>query len=202
MFENSTINITEHRVFEQHILLATRLPDELDHYAAAHFTKLWGMHPAAFHEITQPFTGKRIPLPRWQQAYGHDYHYTGTTNRALPVDDILEPFLVWTQQKFDDRLNGLLLNWYDAAQRHYIGAHSDSIVDLITETPIVTISLGSTRTFRLRPKRGTGFTDFEAGHGTVFILPWDTNLHIKHEVPHRKHSDGQRISITMRAFVA
>ena len=53
----------------------------------------------------------------------------------------------------------MLLNWYDAAQRHYIGAHRDSTVGLVSGAPIVTISLGATRTFRLRPMRGKGFVE-------------------------------------------
>jgi len=58
-------------------------------------------------------------LPRWQQAYGHAYRYTGSTNRALPVPAVLEPFLTWVQSTVDPRLNGLLLNWYSASMGHY-----------------------------------------------------------------------------------
>jgi len=48
--------------------------------------------------------------------------------------------------------------------------------------------------------RGRGVVSFEAAHGSVIILPWATNLHCKHEVPHRKSAKGRRISITARAF--
>jgi hypothetical protein len=70
----------------------------------------------------------------------------------------------------------------------------------VVGTPIVTISAGETRTFRLRPFKDKGFTDFEARHGTVFVMPWDTNLAVKHEVPHRASCEDRRISITARAF--
>jgi len=161
---------------------------------------LWALHPERFHEITQPFTGKIIPLPRWQQAYGYDYRYTGNVNRALSIPELLVPFLTWARELFDARLNGLLLNWYDAERKHYIGAHRDSTVGLIEGTPIVTISLGATRAFRFRPMRAKRFVDFEATHGSVFAVPWETNLHTKNEVPHRAGAKGRRISITARAF--
>jgi len=195
----SAIELRQHLLFEKQVLLASRLPDALAEDALEHFQELWGLRPATFHEITQPFTGKRIPLPRWQQAYGHDYRYTGAVNRALLMSELLKPYLEWTQQ-IDRRLNGLLLNWYDADLRHYIGPHSDSTSGLVSGTPIITISLGATRSFRLRARNAKEFKEFEACHGCVFIMPWETNIRIKHEVPHRKGSWGRRISITARAF--
>jgi alkylated DNA repair dioxygenase AlkB len=195
-----TGDIAEHVLFGGHTFLTRKLPAVLDSEARARFDDLWALHPEAFHEITQPFTGKTIPLPRWQQAYGHDYRYTGTVNRALAIPSILDPYLAWSCTQFDESLNGLLLNWYDAEQRHHVGAHRDSRVGLVVGSAIVTISLGATRNFRLRPMRGKGFVDFEARHGGVFILPWGTNLNVKHEVPHQATVSGRRISITLRAF--
>ena len=191
--------ITVHAIFG-HDFLATRLPAELERFALLHLEELWEAHPAEFHNIRQPFTGKLIPLPRWQQAYGRDYAYTGNVNVALPVTPVLEPFLCWAREELDGRLNGLLLNWYDAGQGHYIGAHRDSTAGLVAGTPIVTISLGATRTFRLRSRADKAVVDFRADHGTVFIIPWATNLKLTHEVPYRKNATGRRISITARAF--
>jgi hypothetical protein len=105
----SAIELRQHLLFEKQVLLASRLPDALAEDALEHFQELWGLRPATFHEITQPFTGKRIPLPRWQQAYGHDYRYTGAVNRALLMSELLKPYLEWTQQ-IDHQLNDLLLN--------------------------------------------------------------------------------------------
>jgi alkylated DNA repair dioxygenase AlkB len=164
------------------------------------FEELWALHPELFHQVTQPFTGKMIPLPRWQQAYGRDYRFTGNVNRAQALPPILAPFLDWCRKRIDRRLNGLLLNWYDAERRHRIGAHRDSRVGLVPETSIVTISLGAPRIFRLRPMHGEGVADFDAIHGRVFVLPWESNLNLKHEVPHNAGARGRRISITARAF--
>jgi alkylated DNA repair dioxygenase AlkB len=180
--------------------LTCRLPVELDREARARFEELWALHPTEFYEMRQPGTAKTIPVPRWQQAYGQDYRYSGNVNRALPIPPILEPYLAWVRGAFDARLNGLLLNWYDADLEHRIGPHRDSTMGLVDGTPIVTISLGATRVFWLSPAKGKGFVDFEAAHGAVFVLPSETNRHVKHAVPHRARDVGRRISITARAF--
>jgi alkylated DNA repair dioxygenase AlkB len=104
-------------------------------------------------------------------------------------------------------LNGLLLNWYDARLGHYIGPHSDAFQDLVPQSPIVTISLGETRVFRLSQtrtlegiRRQVYRFDLRATHGSVIILPWRTNLAWKHAVPRSRRYVARRISITLRAF--
>jgi alkylated DNA repair dioxygenase AlkB len=177
-----------------------RLPEELNP-SAAEFDSLWQMHPAEFHEIEM--YGRLVKTPRWQQAYGVDYHYTGRVNKALPMSPLLAPFLRWAQERIDQNLNGLLLNWYDGQLGHYIGRHRNSIKNLIPGTSIVTISLGDERTFRLRrwpTQPNANPIDFPARHGTVFIMPWKTNRAFTHEVPISKGQTGRRISITIRAF--
>jgi len=162
------------------------------------FLKIWDLHPKEYHIVK--IHGKEIPTPRWQQAYGKNYNYTGSKNNALPIPDILKVFLEWSQKNIDDRLNGLLLNWYDGLKSHYIGAHRDSTKDLQEGSPIVTISLGEERVFRMRPYKNKGFKDIEMRNGTVIVVPWNTNQHWTHEVPHFKKYSGKRISITLRAY--
>jgi alkylated DNA repair dioxygenase AlkB len=173
-----------------------RLPDTL---LPGRLDELWNLHPDEFHEIMMH--GRLVKTPRWQQAFGKDYHYTGKVNKALPIPPKLQGFAKWSRDAVDARLNGMLLNWYDGSMGHYIGAHRDSTKEMVARTPIVTISLGETRTFRLRPWRAKGYLDFEARHGTVFVMPYETNLAWTHEVPKQTKCQGRRISITMRAFL-
>jgi alkylated DNA repair dioxygenase AlkB len=164
--------------------------------------ELWNSHPAEYHTITMH--GRPVKTPRWQQAFGADYHYTGRVNKALPLTPLLRGLLEWTQQAIDSRLNGVLVNWYDGAFRHYIGPHRDSTVGMIEGGPIVTISLGEERIFRIRRWRrkiASAF-DFPASSGAVFVMPYETNLAFTHAVPHFSRYHGRRISITMRAFMA
>jgi alkylated DNA repair dioxygenase AlkB len=162
------------------------------------FDALWGLHPEGHHVIK--IHGRLVPTPRWQQAYGVDYHYTGRTNRALPMPALLEPFVAWAHEQVDPRLNGVLVNWYDGSQGHYIGRHRDSRRSLIPDAPIVTISLGERRTFRLRRWRGNERLDFPTANGTVFVMPYATNLVWTHEVPKSKRARDRRISVSLRAF--
>lgn len=180
--------------------LTGTLPAELN-FGPSQFEELWGMHPTDYHEIRMH--GRVVPTPRWQQAYGMDYHYTGRTNRALPVPPLLEPLLTWARTAVDTRLNGVLVNWYDGTLGHYIGRHRDSRVNMVSGAPIVTISFGEERIFRLRPwprSREDRRVDLAACDGAVFVMPYATNLAWTHEVPASSKRKGRRISVTLRAF--
>jgi alkylated DNA repair dioxygenase AlkB len=180
--------------------LTGALPPELV-WGAARFDEVWALHPEGKHVIHMP--GGPVETPRWQQAYGADYHYTGRTNSALPVPAVLEPLRTWARQQIDPRLNGLLLNWYEGPG-HYIGPHHDSTRDMMHGAPIVTISFGETRVFRLTRGRGAvpQTRDFEAPDGAVFVLPYDTNRAWKHAVPKAARYRGRRISVTLRGFTS
>jgi hypothetical protein len=45
------------------------------------FEELWQLHPQAHAEIR--IHGRKVSIPRWQQAYGVDYHFSGEVNRGL-----------------------------------------------------------------------------------------------------------------------
>ena len=186
-----------HSLDDNHVFWQGQIPDTLD-VDDAQFEALWALHPETFHEIKMH--GKLINTPRWQQAYGMDYQYTGRVNKALTIPPLLAPYLTWMQDNIHPSLNGILLNWYDAKQKHYIGKHRDSTKNMVPGTPITTLSFGESRVFRLRPWRQKGFQDFQAEHGTVFVMPYETNLAWTHEVPHNKQCTDRRISITFRAF--
>lgn len=164
----------------------------------AEFEQLWNSHPTEYHEVMMH--GKLVKTPRWQQAYGHNYTYSGSKNNALPISEQLQPFLEWSQENIDPRLNGLLLNWYDGELDHYIGAHRDSTTGLLPDSPIVTISLGEERVFRFRPYQEKGFQDFTVQDGDVVVVPATTNQRWTHEVPKFKRYQQRRISVTLRAY--
>ncbi|TCI92182.1 alpha-ketoglutarate-dependent dioxygenase AlkB [Tenacibaculum sp. M341] len=163
------------------------------------FQKIWDTHPEEFHTVKM--YGKEILTPRWQQAYGKNYNYSGSRNNALPIPEIFKKFLKWSRENIDDKLNGLLVNWYDGKKNHYIGPHRDDIRDLSEGTPIVTISLGQERVFRMRKYGEKGFKDITIRNGGIIIIPWKTNLNWTHEVPNFKKYDGKRISVTLRAYL-
>lgn len=164
------------------------------------FEEVWNLRPPKKHPIM--IHGSWVETPRWNQAYGADYHFSGQTNKARPVPTILEPVHSWVREVVGPRLNGLLLNWYDGPG-HYIGPHHDSTKNVVPDTPIVTVSFGETRVFRLsHGPTGSGIHNFPAPDGTVFVLPFATNLVWKHSVPKSARYRGRRISVTFRAFLS
>jgi len=192
------VGFERHDLGPGHIFLTGALPLDLRFDAAA-FETLWRMRPPEYHEILM--RGRPVRTPRWQQAFGRDYQYTGRVNRALPVPTLLEPLLVWARRHIDERLDAILVNWYDGALGHYIGRHRDSTKGMCRDVPIVTVSFGEERVFRLRPYRGEGRRDFPARDGSVFIMPYETNQAWTHEVPHTRKLRGRRISVTLRGFI-
>jgi alkylated DNA repair dioxygenase AlkB len=165
------------------------------------FEELWQIHPKEHAEIKM--LGRTVKIPRWQQAYGVDYHFSGEVNRALPVPSLLAPLVTWSRDVIDKRLNGLLLNWYDGRFGHYIGQHRDSIKNMVPGAPIVTISFGEERIFRLRRWRAKSKepTNFLVTNGSVLVMPYETNRAFTHEVPEFRKWQGRRVSVTLRAFV-
>ena len=95
-----------HELADGHVLWEGKVPERLE-LSATNVEDLWTMHPDQYHEIKMH--GRLVRTPRWQQAYGTDYAYTGRVNKALPVPPFLEPYLTWVQKTGDPRLNGPLL---------------------------------------------------------------------------------------------
>ena len=184
-----------------HAVFTGRLPAPLlgQVLDASWYERFWNQHPAEYHQIIMH--GRPVRTPRWQVAYGHDYEYTGAVNSAVPITAEIQPFLLWAQSTIAPTLNGVLVNFYDGALGHYIGAHRDSTKNLDPAAPIVMVSIGEARVFRLRRWRGDGRKwDVLVEAGSVLVLPFETNLIFTHEVPASKRQSGRRISLTLRAF--
>jgi len=79
-----------HLLDEHHRFFRGSLPHKL-RPDPTQFAALWNLHPDDYHVIK--IHGHLVKTPRWQQAYGADYHYTGRTNVALLMPLDLEPVL-------------------------------------------------------------------------------------------------------------
>ena len=100
LFESITLDST-HNIFITH-------PIDQFNWNYERFAELWETHPENYH--TLKIHGKEVLTPRWQQAYGKNYRYTGSKNNALEMTELLQPFLDWSCEQIDTRLNGMLLN--------------------------------------------------------------------------------------------
>src|SRR5271155_2705974 len=97
------LELSSYDLGDGYIFRSGRLPEGLL-WDDATFESVWATHPSDKHEIMMH--GRLVQTPRWQQAYGADYHYTGRINAALPVPPVLEPLHAWACRAIDERLNG------------------------------------------------------------------------------------------------
>src|SRR6186713_2507789 len=99
------------------LFLVARLPDALN-WDAEEFQTAWNLHPLI--RPTIRIVGRKLQVPRWHQAYGEDYRFSGQVTEAQEIPDHFLPLLEWTQLEIHPSLNGLLVNWYEGPE-HYIG---------------------------------------------------------------------------------
>ena len=167
------------------------------------YQTLWNSHPVERNEIF--IFNKYHKVPRWQQAYGQNYQFSGNTTIAQPITDMLQKYIDWANMNEKKKgriggLNGVLVNWYEDGE-HYIGWHSDDESQLDENAPIYTISLGVTRTFKIREKKNKkNVTNYELENNDFLIMGGEFQKHYQHQLPKRKKCKHSRISITIRKF--
>lgn len=187
---------TRHDLGGDLAIYSTSIPPEL-RMGRDEFESLWSLHPEAHPTYTRG--NEQFDSRRWHKAFGHDYAFSGFVERSEPVPAILAPYLAWTRNSIDPRINGILVNWYDAVGEHRIPPHKDNPDRRIPGCPIVTISLGASRAFRMHVRRK--IHPIVVSDGSVIIIPDETNAKHAHSVPHLPEDRGRRISITLRGFV-
>eukprot|EP00041_Stephanoeca_diplocostata_P020634 m.464895 g.464895 ORF g.464895 m.464895 type:complete len:690 (-) comp21625_c0_seq3:270-2339(-) len=182
------------------------------------FQQHWDLHPSTVATIV--LAGKVCNEARWKRAYGQSYFYAGAWSeaRAFAEYPVLPQMLNVVRNSICPRANSALVNWYDT--EHSIGAHADDESNLCDGCPVVSISWGFHRTFRLRPinpKEGCHVTqsqrkslDLSLGDGDLVIMGGALQKTHKHEVC-RLPADvaahaaalpfkGRRINVTFRAM--
>ena len=184
--------------------------------SATELDSLWRERPI---EATKGLImGREVAFPRRTRAYGHDYQYTGQTQLALPFRDAHT--LVQTASSALGslgRLNSALVNWYDASEGEYMGAHSDDERALVRHAPIISLSWASPghyRRFRFTVRKGcrdavlpawqSAPGVLELRNGCLLVMGGDCQRTHKHELmkPTKAlgESTGKRINLTLRAF--
>jgi len=139
--------------------------------------------------------------PRMTASYGDlgtTYRYSGTDNPALPWT----PTLLEIKEKIEavqGKFNYCLLNRYRSGADS-VGMHSDDEPGL--GNVIGSLSLGATRTFRIKHNTTKETMSFPVGHGTLIIMAGTMQQFWKHEVPKTKENVGERINLTFRKIKA
>lgn len=138
--------------------------------------------------------------PRLTATYGDEgvtYRYSGTINVALPWT----PTLLEIRKKIEavqGRYNYCLLNRYRSGQDS-MGMHADDELEM--GNVIGSLSLGATRTFRIKHNKTKETMSFPVGHGTLIIMAGTMQQFWKHEIPKTKQPVEERINLTYRQIV-
>ena len=163
-------------------------PDLADRYfVELRDNSAWQQKPAAFGHLQ----------PRLTASYGDEgitYYYSGTENKALPwTATLLE-----IKQKIEavqGEYNYCLLNRYRSGSDS-VGWHADDEPGM--GNVIGSLSLGATRTFRIRHNSSKETRTFSVSNGTLIIMAGTMQQFWKHEVPKTTENVGERINLTFR----
>lgn len=144
--------------------------------------------------------GKEVRLPREQTAYGDEgltYRYSGKTLSCLEWTDTLRKIKDYINDKFNLKLNFVLVNYYKDGS-NYIGYHSDDEKDLDPGSPIVSLSFGATRRFLLKDKQSKEVIEFRLKNNSCIIMKPGCQKKYKHSVPKEKNVTKSRLNLTFR----
>ena len=102
---------------------------------------------------------------------------------------------------FDTRFNYAIVNFYRDG-KDYVAAHCDDEVEIEQTRPIVTVSYGEARTFRIRDKTNKKIVlDLKTGSGTVIAMYGENfQAHFTHEIAKQSANvvRSPRMSVTFR----
>lgn len=146
--------------------------------------------------------GKKIPVPREESLFGEDFNYAyrGERIKAEPWPD----FLLEARNRIQE-LSGFTFNF--AVGNRYlngkdsIGWHSDDFPQIGKKPAIASLSLGSTRRFKLKHKESGKTADYELESGSLLIMLPGCQDDWLHAVPKTSREVGERINWTFRPHI-
>lgn len=138
------------------------------------------------------------------------YRYSGQVMLAQPMTDDMHALATVLEKLVGIRIDSFLLNYYKDGT-DCIGAHGDDEAGVHPRHGVLSVSVGATRTFRLRSKKdGERLLDAPSKHLRALhmtnLMIGDTNTfgnfqrQFTHEIPVEKKVLGPRTSITCRCF--
>lgn len=167
---------------------------------------------------------KEFELPRDKAFYGDVdelgigplYRYGSKTYpEVMPWPKVLKDVRDKLYQTTGQYCNHVVVNQYRNGHDH-IGFHHDKTKDFVQGSKVLTVSLGATRTLRVKPvmkkrkredfdeciSNKKGYVDFELDSGSLFVLGSKTNEINKHSIVRKRNKDDvdRRISLTFRSI--
>ena len=171
----------ETAVFMQHLLDETEWRQEI--------ITLWGK------QHLQP------RLSAWHGDPGSGYSYSGVVLEPHPWTPTLSRIRSDVERATGSHFNSVLLNLY-RNEEDSVGWHSDAEPELGPCPVIASLSLGETRTFRLRHKSRKDLKPLllELTAGSLLLMAGKTQQCWQHAVMKERQRLGPRINLTFRTI--
>jgi len=149
--------------------------------------------------------GKEHMQPRLSAWYGDAnsrYSYSGVALTPLPWTDTLTCIKEDIERASGHRFNSVLLNLY-RDENDSVGWHSDAEPELGKMPVIASLSLGATRTFRLRHRTRKDLkpVSIELSDGSLLLMAGTTQRFWQHAVPKERTACSRRINLTFRTIL-
>lgn len=155
------------------------------------------------HEPIRLF-GREVLQPRltaWYGDAGATYRYSGLTMEPLPWTAPLHQLRQQVEAATGSRFNSVLLNLYRTGQDS-MGYHADDEPELGPEPVIASLTLGATRTFRLKPRPslppGPAALSLALTTGSLLVMRGPTQRNWLHALPKITRPVGPRLNLTFR----
>jgi alkylated DNA repair dioxygenase AlkB len=158
------------------------------------------------HEAIRLF-GKEVLQPRltaWHGDPGATYRYSGLQLSPQPWTPALQALRQQVQVATGAQFNSVLLNLYRTGQDS-MGWHADDEPELGPRPVIASVSLGATRSFRLRPRdpRITPHPpiSLQLSSGSLLVMRGTTQQAWLHALPKTTRVQEPRLNLTFRQVV-
>jgi len=148
--------------------------------------------------------GKTFPVPRLTAWYGEkSYSYSTVTHEPQPMPYWLTILKQQVELVANTKFNCALINFYRDGSDS-VSWHSDDEPEFGGDPIIASVSVGTTRVFKLRNKNDkTDQTSINLENGTILVMGKGCQPNYLHCVPKTKREifQGYRFNITFRQQV-
>ena len=148
--------------------------------------------------------GKTHLFPRSMSWFGKvPYTFSGVTlKQDVKPPEPLRILLDLVRDTYSDKLNCCLLNYYKDGS-DYINWHSDDEFIFDSKEPIVTLSVGGSRRFKVRSiLNHSDVEEYDSGHGDIIVMPPGFQQTHQHSIPKTSKQVDPRLSFTFRSYKA
>ncbi len=145
--------------------------------------------------------GVERPIPRLNAWYGdHEYRYSGVRFPPRPFPEALDALRRCVVQATGYCFNAALVNLYRDG-RDSVAWHADDERELGNNPVVASVSLGATRTFRLRHNRTRQTLKLALASGMLLVMAGPMQHHWQHCLPKEPAVADDRLNVTFRCIV-